>query len=101
MSMTPRERAIQEMTMTYMKERPLKSSLPLLSLPIDGDRLEGQILYNLMHRVLAEDICIEFLGKDLRIHLEILPGKEERRLAQVAKEKDDEEFWDAIERFPA
>lgn len=96
-TMTPREKAIQEMTMTYMKERPLKS----LSLPIDGDRLEGQILYNLMHRVLAEDLCIEFLGKDLHIHLEILPGKEERRLAQAAKEKDDEEFWDAIERFPA
>ena len=96
MSMTPRDRAIQEMTMTYMKERPLKSSLP-----IDGDRLEGQILYNLMHRVLAEDICVEFLGKDLRIHLEILPGKEERRLAEAAKKKDDEEFWDAIERFPA
>ena len=96
MSMTPRDRAIQEMTMTYMKERPLNSSLP-----IDGDRLEGQILYNLMHRVLAEDICVEFLGKDLRIHLEILPGKEERRLAEAAKKKDDEEFWDAIERFPA
>jgi len=90
---TPREKAISNMVSTYMKERVCRSSLPL-----DGaDRVEAQVIHNLLHRLLASDACIEVLGKEIHLRLEILPGKAER----AAKEKDDEEYWDAIERFPA
>jgi hypothetical protein len=84
---------VEEMVKSYMSMR-VKTSW-------DADRAESQIVHNMLSLLLMDERRVEFLGKEIVIKVEIAPGREEVERHRMAKEEDDQKYWEEIDRFPA